>query len=453
MTRNMTQGKPLRHIVAFSLPIMLSYILQQFFDVVDGAVVGRLVGVQAFASIGAAGFLTWMIQCMIMGFTQGFGALFAQRFGASDEAGLRKAVAMGIWLSLLIGVMLTALGIGLTRTILMSIKTPHELLSDTLVYLYWRHTGILVAIGYNLAGSILRALGNSKAPLYAVLLASVINVGLDIFLVAVFHMGVAGVAVATVLSQVFAFCACLFALRRIKVLRLCRGDFTPDRGMMAALIRMGAPIAFRDALISASDIILQSVINGFGMLFIAGISASRRYFGMMELVAAGLEGAVATFVGQNYGAKKLSRIREGMGNARKLSLGGSITMALIVVLLGKQLIGLLVAGDPSEIAAVVDIGYKGMLAFALCLPALYMLTLHRSALQGIGNAFFPMLSGFTEMILRVLVVLTLPPLLGEWAVYFAYGIGWVGAAALLMITYGTEYRKVCGKLETAESLL
>ncbi len=450
MTRNMTQGKPLHHIVAFSLPIMLSYILQQFFEVVDGAVVGRLIGVQAFASVGAAGFLTWMVQCIIMGFTQGFGALFAQRFGASDETGLRKAVAMSIWLSLIIGVVLTVLSMCLTPAILTGIHTPDEILENARIYLFWRQVGILIAIGYNLAGSILRALGNSKAPLYAVLAASVINVALDILLVAVFHLGVAGVAIATVLSQVFALCICLIVLRRVKVMRLDRKDFAPDLVMSFALIRIGGPLAFRDAVISVGDIVMQSVINGFGVFFIAGINASRRYFGMIELIAAGLEGAVATFVGQNYGAKKLSRIQEGMKDARKISLMGSLVMACIAALFGKQLIGLLVAGTPEEIAAVVEIGYKGLLAFAVCLPALYMLTLHRSALQGIGNAFFPMMSGFTEMILRIFVILILPPLLGEWGIYFAYGIGWIGAAALLMISYRIQYRKVCGGMEAEE---
>ncbi len=442
-TRDMTRGKPLSLMVSFALPIIGSFVLQQLYTLVDAAVVGRLIGVSAFASVGAAGFYSWMVLDIILGLTQGFGALFAQRFGAKDETGLRKAVTMSGLLSLLVGAVLTVLGIGLARTVLIAMRTPQELLPDTLTYLYWLLGGTLISIAYNLVGSLLRALGDSKTPLYAVLAASVINIALDVLLVLA-GLGVAGVAIATVFSQLCATALCFRALGRVPVLRLSAQDFAPDKRTIGALLRMGGPLAFRNAVICVGGALVQRAINGYGVLFIAGTNATRRYYGLMEVLGAGIEGAAATFVGQNYGAGDVPRIREGMRGARRLAVVGSVTIAALVALLGRQLIGLLVVGTPEEIAAVVDIGYRNLLAAAACLPWLYMLTMHRAALQGMGRAFVPMLSGFVELAMRIVAVLALPPFIGVWGVYLADGIGWIAAAVLLVGTYAAVIGKESG---------
>lgn len=440
-TTDMTRGNPIGHLVRFAVPMILANLFQQLYTLVDSAVVGRLIGVSAFAAVGAAGFLHWLVFSVILGLTQGFGVLFAQRFGARDMPGLRRAVGMSVWLSLLLGAALTALGVSLARPVLTAIGTPLDILPDTLLYLRWLLGGTLVTFGYNTAGTVLRALGDSRTPLLGVILASVINVALDILFVATLGMGVEGVAIATVIAQGCALAFCLSRLRGVDAVRLSRADLRPDRATATTLLRLGAPLALRNAVISVGGLVQQQVINGYGTLFIAGTSASRKYFGLMEIIGGALDGAVATYVGQNHGAGRLDRIHEGMRAARRVAVASACAIAAMLLLFGRALVGLLVLGNPAQVAEVTAIGYANLAAMSVCLPALYLLFVHRSALQGMGNALVPMLSGFVELALKLLSVLVLTRWIGRWGVYFYEGLGWIGAATLLMVAYRRTFRR------------
>lgn len=440
-TMDMTEGKPLRLITSFALPLLMSNVFQQLYNVADSVIVGRLVGVNAFAAIGAAGFLYWLMLSIVLGFSQGFGTLFAQRFGARDYAGLRQAVAQSILLTAILGAALTVLSLVLIRPVLVLIATPAEILNDACVYLNWVLSALLLLFAYNTAAAVLRALGNSRAPLTGVIIASIVNVALDLVFVGVLRLGVKGAAIATAIATLCSFLYCLLALRRIELLRLRKSDFVGAWDTVRELMRLGSPLAFRNIVIGVGGLVIQYVVNGYGTLYVAGVAAANKYFGIINLVGASLDGATNVFVGQNYGAARLDRIREGMRTTRRIAVVSAIVIAALTAAFGRGMIALIITGSAAQMQAVVQIGYCKLLAFSVCLPPLYLLFIHRSALQGMGNAVIPMLSGFLELALRVLSTLILPAWVGVWGVYFADGIGWIGAALLLVWSYFDVYKR------------
>ena len=291
----------------------------------------------------------------------------------------------------------------------------------------------------------MRSLGDGKTPLVAVILASVINVALDFLFVGGFKMGVDGAAAATVFSQLFAFLYCLWRLRRIPELHLEKRDFRFDRAMVRELLRLASPLAFRDAATAVGGLIVQSVINSYGMLFVAGMTGTEKYFGFMQMIAGALDGAFATFSAQNFGSGNLRRIREGMRKVCITAVVSAVASGLLFVLFGKPLLRLLVTGTPEDVNRMVEVGYSYMLAIAIFLPVLYLLYIYRCALQSLGATFVPMLSGFFELGLRIVSVLLLPVLIGEWGVYIANSLGWLGAFLLLCISYYSVFHKLWAK--------
>ncbi len=446
---NMTEGKPLRHILLFAWPVMLSILFQQLYQIADAAVVGHFIGVGAFAAVGMAGYLYWVVFSVTLGFAQGFGTVFAQRFGAQDEIGLRRAVAQSILLTGVLGAGLTGLCLPLIRPLLLLLNTPAEIVPDVHVYLNWMLWGLPIAFFYNTASAVLRALGNSRTPLAAIIFSSILNILLDLLFVGPLRMGVVGAACATVLATLFSFLYCFNKLRQIPLVRVQKADFTAEDGTARELMRLSVPLAFRNAVIGAGGLTMQYVMNGYGKLFVAGMSAANKYFGVMNLIGSAVDAGFAVFVGQNYGAGRLLRIKEGMHAVWRIAIVSAVCIAAITILLGQSMVGLLITGDAYETARVTEFGYHNLIGISICLPALYLLYTTRSALQGMGNSVIPMLSGFVELILRVLSVLILPMQFGVWGVYFAEGIGWIGAAILLCWSYFVVFRKRMAMLQTA----
>ncbi len=440
-TMDMTEGKPLRLIVSFALPLLLSHIFQQLYNVIDSVVVGRLIGVNAFAAVGATSPFYWLVVSVVLGFTQGFGILFAQRFGAKDDAGLRRAVAQSILLSGALGAAMTVLCLLLIRPVLMLLNTPAEILADACVYLNWVLSAVPLCFAYNTTAAILRALGNSRTPLVAIILASIANIALDLFFVGVLRMGIEGVAAATVIAMLCSLMYSLYMLRRVTPVRVQKTDFTDSDHTLGKLMRLGTPLALRNAVIGMGGLTIQYVVNGYGKLFVAGVAAAGKYFGVMNLLGSSMDGALAVFVGQNFGAARLDRIKEGVRTALRIVIFSAIVIAVLTVVFGRGMIGLFITADPAEMGMIKQIGYNNLLAISFCLPALYLLYISRSALQGMGNSVIPLLSGFMELALRMLCVLILPARIGVWGIYFADGVGWIGASILLYCSYCVVYRR------------
>ena len=437
--RDMTAGAPWRHIVAFAMPLMLGNIFQQAYTMTDAAIVGRYAGVEALAAIGAVDWLSFLLFGIVSGFAMGFAIPAAQRFGAQDMDGLRRSVCVSVELSVAIAAAFTAVGLCGAAPMLRLMHTPQHVYHLSLMYLMILYGGMPLTMAYNLCAAFLRALGNSRAPLIAMVCASLTNIALDVLFVSRFHWSVAGAAAATLIGQAVACCVCLAALRRIPVLRLKRADWRFDPAQARELIRLGLPTAAQNGIIALGGIVVQRVVNGYGFVFVAGFTATNKLYGILEVAATSFGLSMATFAGQNLGAGRTDRIRTGTRSALCISLGTALCITGAMFLLGKSILSLFVSASEADGPAVLDIAVTYLRFMAAPLFILYFLYVYRSALQGMGDTFIPMLSGIVELIMRVSAVLVLPLLLGRTGLYFAESAAWTGATLLLGAGY---YRRV-----------
>lgn len=439
-TIDMTRGRPLGLLVRFAVPLMLGRVCQVLYSAADGAVVGRLVGLDAFASIGAANFLTLLGVEVVMGLTQGFGVVFAQLFGKKDYAGLRGAVGDAILLSAAVSVVLMAAGLVCARPVLLLMDTPADILPGAHVYVGWMYGGIAATLANRLTFTLLLSLGNSRAPVAANILSCVCNLLLDLLFAGAFHWGVAGVAAATVAAQLGSALYCAGKLWSIPEMRSSRQDLRSFSPAARDLLRLGLPMAFRNGVIAVGGLFVQAAINGHGKLFVAGMAASEKFFALITFTGSAFEGAFSTYGAQNFGAGDLPRVKKGLRCSVLLSLGGAAVMMVVVALWGRGLIGLLISARPEEFQQVVQTGYEYLLVLAFTVPLMFLLCLYRAGLQGMGSAFVPTLSGFVELGMRLFSVVCLPGLLGKWAVYLANPLGWLAAMVLLGAAYHHTYR-------------
>ena len=440
--QNMTEGKPLKLILAFSLPLMIGNVFQQLYTVVDTMVVGQALGVGALAALGAADWLNWMILGTIQGFTQGFSIKMSHEFGAGDYKRLRKTVANSLLLALVTSVVLLLFSQFFARPILELLQTPDLIIEDSLSYLRIMFAGIPVVMAYNILASILRALGDGKTPLYAMVVAAVINVILDLIFVLGFHWGIMGAAGATVIAQLCSGLFCLFAILRVEVLAFSKEDFRMDSSLCMYLMKLGLPMAFQNAIIAVGGMIVQFVVNGFGVLFIAGFTATNKLYGILEVAATSYGYAMVTYVGQNLGAKKIDRISKGMRSALIVAMVTSAVIAAAMLLFGKAILGCFISGAPEDVTATLEIAYHYLAIMSVFLPILYVLHVTRSALQGMGDTILPMASGIAEFIMRTGSAILLPLLLGEEGIFYAEILAWAGADVILVTSYYFRMKKL-----------
>ena len=435
LVNDMTKGRPAGLILRFALPLMIGNIFQQLYTTVDAIVVGKGVGVEALAALGSAEWPNWLVTGLVIGFTQGFSVRISQRFGAEDWKGLRKMTAMSVWLALGIAIAATAVSLACSRPILLALKTDPAVLEQALSYLRVLFAGIPVIMGYNVLSSILRALGDSRTPLAAMVLAASINIVLDLVFVMVFHWGVVGAAAATVFAQ---FCSCVFcflAIRRISCLKMSREDWRLDWSAVWDLVRLGSPTAFQDGVIGIGGLAVQYVINGYGFLFVAGFTATNKVYGVLEIAASSFGYSMSTFAGQNLGAGQVSRIRSGVRIGALMSVATAAIIAALMLLFGRFILSLFISGDPAQTEEVLGIAYHYLAYMCVTLPLLYLLWIYRSALMGLGDTFFPMVSGIAELAMRMAMVLFMPHVIGMEAIYMAEPAAWIGALAILSSVY------------------
>lgn len=437
----MTQGQPARLIVLFALPLMAGNVFQQLYTVVDTMVVGKFLGVGALAALGAADWLNWMMLGIVQGFTQGFSIQIAQAFGANHPAAMRKAVGSAAVLSVVLAVLLVILGQAAARPVLLLLRTPSEILGDTLLYIRIMFLGVPIVMLYNMLSCILRSLGDSKTPLHAMIVASLTNIVLDLLFVMVFHWGIAGAAAATLIAQLVSSVYCLYFVVRLPVLKLTRCDFQPEPGLRGRLMGLGFPMAFQNGIIAVGGMIVQSVVNGAGVIFIAGFTATNKLYGLLEIAATSYGYAMVTYVGQNLGAGRLDRIQAGIRQALLISLATSAAIAAAMLLLGKGILGCFISGTPEEFAAALQVAYYYLTVMSLCLPVLYVLHVVRSVIQGMGNTVLPMVSGMTEFVMRTGTALLLPRCVGETGIFYAEVLAWAGADVVLIVSYFAVMRQ------------
>lgn len=444
-TNNLTEGRPWRLLLLFSLPLMAGNIFQQLYTIVDTAVVGKVLGVEALAALGAVEWLNWLALGAIQGFTQGFAILMAQKFGSGEYKRLRQVVANSVFLAALCAVILTVLTQGAADAVLTLLHTPKEIKPISVAYLRILFGGIPVVMAYNLAASILRSLGNGRTPLVAMVIAALINIGLDLLFVPVFGWGVQGAAAATVLAQFFSAVYCFWHIRRIDVLRFEGESHRPERALCVRLMLLGAPMAFQNAVISVGGMIVQTVVNGFGVVFIAGFTATNKLYGLLETAATSYGYAMVTYAGQNMGAGKGERVARGMRAAIVISMITSCVITALMLIFGRLILSCFITADGGTGEAALAVAFHYLSIMALCLPVLYLLHVVRSCIQGLGNTVLPMLSGVAEFVMRTGAALILPALFGEDGIFFAEVLAWLGADLILIPSYFYVMKKVFSK--------
>ena len=440
--KDMTTGSPLPLIVSFALPLMAGNIFQQLYTVVDTMIVGKALGVDALAALGATDWLYWMWLGMVQGITQGFGILMARQFGARQFEDLRRVVGSSVTLSALSSALLLVLGICLAQPLLALLKTPQEILPWSLLYLQIMFLGIPIVMAYNLLATVLRSLGDGRTPLQAMIVAALSNIALDLLFVLVFHWGVAGAAIATLIAQGISSVYCLVKLRRLEFMDLQRHHFALKLHMAGHLLGLGFPLAAQNAIIAIGGMIIQSVVNGCSVAFIGGFTASNKLYGVLEIAATSYGYAMITYVGQNLGAGKPDRIRSGMGWATAVAVGTSTLIAAVMLLFGEGIVGAFLSGGTTEVAEATKVGCTYLSIMSLCLPVLYILHVTRSAVQGMGNTVLPMVSGIAEFLMRTGGVLLLPGLMGENGIFIAEVLAWFGADLILVPSYFLTFRKI-----------
>lgn len=440
--KSMTEGKPLGLIFSFALPLMIGNVFQQLYTVVDTMVVGQVLGVGALAALGAADWLNWMILGIIQGFAQGFSILMAQEFGAKKIERLKKVIGNSAGLAALSAVILLIASQLAVLPILRILQTPDIIINQSLLYLRIMFGGIPVVMAYNLLASVLRSLGDGKTPLHAMIVAAGINIGLDLLFVMVFGWGIAGAAGATIIAQLSSGIYCLVHIRRITFLTLKKEHFRLERQLGKRLILLGLPMAFQNGIISVGGMIVQSVVNGFGVIFIAGFTATNKLYGVLEVAATSYGYAMITYVGQNLGAGKIDRIRKGMRAAMLIAVVTSVVIAACMLLFGHQILGCFISGSEQEVKQTMDIAYYYLAVMSIFLPILYVLHVIRSALQGMGDTVLPMVSGVAEFVMRTGAAVLLPLMLGETGIFYAEILAWAGADVILVTSYFIRIKKI-----------
>ncbi|MDE6969700.1 MAG: MATE family efflux transporter, partial [Eubacterium sp.] len=433
--RNMTSGSPGRLILSFALPLMLGNLFQQFYTIADAAIVGQVLGVSGIAAVGAAEWIIWMMQGMIQGFTQGFGIQMSQDFGARQYQRLRNVIVNSAFLSAASAVIMLLGGQIFAAWMLGMLHTPDTVWADTMLYMRTMFWGIPVVMAYNLFASILRSLGDGKTPLYAMICASFINIGLDLLFVPVLHMGVFGAAAATVLAQLCSSLFCLVKITRIDILKFQREDYALHTDLHLRLMKLGMPMAFQNFVISVGGMIVQSVVNGFGVAFIAGFTATNKLYGMLEVAATSYGFSMTTYTGQNLGAGKTTRIRKGYREALIIAMITSVVIAAVMIFAGKWILLCFINGDEQTTADTLAIAYRYLFIMSICLPVLYYLHVTRSCIQGLGNTVLPMISGCAEFAMRTAAALLLPIALGRDGIFYAEIAAWAGADIVLFFSF------------------
>lgn len=433
--KNMTQGSPIQILLVFALPLMAGNICQQLYTVTDTAIVGRAIGVGALAALGTMEWMNWLFLGLVQGITQGFSILIAQHFGAEDYGKLRRSIGNSIILSGICALVLLVSAQLFLGPAFAIVDAPKEVIPIAEQYLRILFAGIPIIMVYNMYSSILRALGDSKTPLLAMIIASCVNIALDLLFVLVFHWGVAGAAIATVLAQLVSAIYCVRKVRKIKAIHMERSDYHLEKGMGKELVVLATPMAFQNAVIAVGAMIVQMIVNGHGVNFIAGYTATSKLYGILEVAAISYGYAMVTYAGQNMGAGKPKRISKGLQAGLLISMVTSVLITTIMLVFGREILSCFISGESSDGQAALKVGLQFLHIMSLCLPILYVLHIVRSCIQGMGNTVIPMISGVAEFVMRTAAALCLPILLGENGILFAEVIAWTGADLVLIPGY------------------
>lgn len=432
---DMTKGNPTKLIIRLAVPLILTNIGQQLYAIIDAIVVGRGVGIEALAAVGATDWLCWLVLWPVQAMTQGFSVLVSQFFGAKNEKKLKKSISMSVTLCLGIGIVLTIVSTLLAGPLLSLLNTPYEIFANAKSYLTTIYLGTPIVLAYNMAAAFLRAFGNGRSPLFAMGVAGFINIVLDILFVIILDWGILGAAVATLIAQTCAFLYCAWVLRSVSAFSFMRKDWKPDAAILKRLCALGLPLALQHCVIVVGGVIVQMTVNGCGFIFVAGMTATNKLHGLLDCSAGAFGHAVSTFTGQNYGAGDWTRMKTGLQRALLLSVSFAILVTLCMFAFGRNIVSLFVSIEEENAVQVLNIAYDYLKIMSAFLVFAYVMQVYRSTLQGMGSVFAPTLAGFVEFFSRAGVALLLPGVLGDKGLFFTDASAWTFSALFMVISY------------------
>ncbi|HJA12161.1 MAG TPA: MATE family efflux transporter [Candidatus Mediterraneibacter merdipullorum] len=430
---DMTSGRPMKLIIDFTLPIFIGNVFQQFYNMADAVIVGKFVGTKALAAVGSTGTIMFLIYGFVVGMTAGFTVLTAQKFGAGDLPAMRRTVAGASILSLVVGLILTAAFMALMRPWLTAMNTPSDIFADAYAYIMIISGGILAQMLYNLLASILRALGNSRVPLYFLILSALLNVVLDLVLIIVFHMGAAGAAVATVISQGVSGVLCfVYIVKKVPVLHMSREDWHPTGALLKTQVRIGIPMALQYSITAIGSMMVQSSLNILGSTLVAAFTAAGKIEQVVTQAYVAMGTTMATYGAQNMGAGNVSRIRQGFRASTVIGIVYSFIAAALVMTVGKYMSYLFVSEDVGLIMDSVDVYLRCVGLFFIPLA---VVNIYRNGIQGLGYGLLPMMAGVAELVGRGVVAVIAAGQKSYLGVCLASPAAWVLASALLLGMY------------------
>ncbi|MEC6748867.1 MATE family efflux transporter [Marinilactibacillus sp. XAAS-LB27] len=443
MYKDMTKGNPLKLIVMFSIPLILGNLFQQMYQMADTFIVSKTIGVEAFAAVGATGSINGLILGLAIGLTAGLSVITAQRFGQKDETKIRQNLAASVIISGTMSVILTILAVIFTRQILEFMNTPAELIEHSNSYLSVLFSGIGAAVMFNLISNVLRSIGNSRAPLFFLIITSILNIGLDLLFILVFDMGVAGAGLATVISQFVASIVGLIYIKRyVPILRIHKEDWAAGFKQIKEHAAIAFPMGFQSSIIAIGSIAIQMTLNSLGPTAVAATTAAQKIDGIATLPLVSFGITMATFAAQNYGAGKVERVWQGVRTTMKVVLTYSAVVGLLLVLFGRNLTSLFVGSESTEILELSQLYFITNASFYFLLA---MLFIYRYTLQGLGRSTAPTLAGIMELFSRVAAALLLSNTLGFAGVTLSNALAWLAALIPLTFSYYSLKRQLSGE--------
>ncbi|MCI7735888.1 MAG: MATE family efflux transporter [Clostridiales bacterium] len=434
MTKDLTQGSPVRLILGFAVPLLAGMLFQQLYNFVDTMIVGRFLGVTALAGVGATGSINFLVLGFCMGVCSGFAIPVAQRFGAKEESRMREFVANGVWVSALFATVITVLTVAYCRDILTAMHTPEDCFEEAYRYIVVIFAGIPFTILYNLLSGFLRSLGDSKTPLFFLILSSVLNVGLDLALILIFRLGVLGASLATVISQAISGLLCLVWIAlKFPILHISRDEWRLRSKRIRELCAYGVPMGLQYSITAIGSVILQVAVNSLGSLAVAAATAGGKVLGFLACPFDALGSTMATYGAQNVGASRYDRLNRGLFAASAMGFVYSVAAFLIAWCFGPNLTRLFVTGEGS--AALIDLAQQYMVINVIFYPMLTLVNVVRFMIQGMGFSAFAILAGVMEMFARSAAGLLLVPVWGFPGAALGGPLAWVFADVFLVPAY------------------
>lgn len=440
MTRDLTEGNPFSLILGFSVPVLFGFLFQQFYNIVDTAIVGKFLGKEALAAVGATGSVNFLVIGFCMGVCNGFAIPIAQKFGAKDFSLMRKFVMSAAYLSIIFSVVLTVLTVVFCRPLLILMRTPENIIDGAAGYIGVIFAGIPVIFLYNLTAGIIRSLGDSKTPLYFLIFASILNIILDVVFITVFAWGVVGAAVATVISQGISGFLCLFYMsKKFEVLRMTKDDKKINAHLFPILCGQGVPMGLQYSITAIGSVILQASVNTLGSDAVASVTAGSKLGMFFVSPYDALGTTMSTWGGQNAGAGKYPRLKQGLFVSCVIGFVYSIIAVLIMVLFGNVLSRIFI--NANETLVLAQSHQFLILNSAFYFP-LALVNIVRFLIQGMGFSRFAILAGVFEMVARTLVGVFFVPIFGYSAACLASPAAWIFADCFLIPAFFWCYKKL-----------